>query len=451
MSEHINCRPMVSGAREPVEQPGGPDTPILHVDMDCFFAAVEVADRPELFGIPVVVGGTGSRGVVAACSYEARVFGIRSAMPTSRARQLCPQAVFLSGRYSRYEQVSEEFRGVLMAYTPLVETISLDEAFLDVSGCRRLFGDGPEIARRLRSEIRSVTGLEACIGVARTKFLAKLGSRAAKPRFSRSGVRTGPGVVVVEPDGELDFLHPMSVGALWGVGPATLGSLRKIGVETVGDLARVPLASLVGALGPAAGHQLHELAWARDPRRVEPFLPPKSIGHEETYATDITDRTVLDREFVRLSDAVAQRLSAAALACRTVTIKVRNTGFETVSRSETVPDPLVGGHAISAVAKRLAAQVEMGDGVRLAGVSASHFLPANIAGTQLSFDLAPTQREGGVTRDPGGVKIAAAVAAIRQRFGNRAVGAASLVSPEGLAMKRRGDTQWGPSEETWTD
>jgi DNA polymerase IV len=252
---------------------------ILHVDMDAFYASVEVLVDPSLVGQPVIVGGSGNRGVVASCSYEARAYGIHSAMPSTRARRLCAHAVFVGGHYDLYADYSRRLHRVLEAATPLVEGIALDEAFLDVTGARRLLGDGAAIAAHLRAEITAELGLTASVGVAPSKLLAKLASKAAKPTASLAGPIPGKGVVVVEPGAELSFLHPLPVQALWGVGPATHRRLERFGVRTVGDLSALPVETLVSALGVSLGRHLHELAWARDDRPVEPQRAVKSVGH----------------------------------------------------------------------------------------------------------------------------------------------------------------------------
>jgi DNA polymerase-4 len=406
---------------------------ILHVDLDAFYAAVEVLCDPTLAGKPVVVGGTGQRGVVAAASYEARIHGVHSAMPSARARRLCPHAVFLPGRYGLYADYSRRLHALFREVTPLVEGIALDEAFLDVSGARRLLGDPPHVAASLRRRIHEELGLRASVGVATTKFVAKLASEAAKPRVSAAGVRPGLGVKVVEPGEELAFLHPLPVSAVWGVGPATHRRLASFGVRTIGDLAALPPETLVGAVGEAVGRHLHELAWGRDPRPVEPDRTPRSIGHEETYGRDHHRAEPLRAEVVRLSDAVASRLRAAGLAARTVTIKVRFGDFRTITRSRTVREPLATGADVAEVALALLGGVDPSPGVRLLGVSTSNLVerPA----LQLALSDAPVAPREGVAR---------AVDEIRRRYGEAAVGPAALLGSGGLRLRRQGDQQWGP-------
>ena len=407
--------------------------------MDAFYAAVEVLVDPSLAGRPVVVGGTGSRGVVASCSYEARSYGVRSAMPSVQARRLCPHAVFVSGRYDLYQEHSRRLHEVLTSFTPLVEGIALDEAFLDVRGARRLLGSGPQIATAIRDRVFAASGLRCSVGVATSKFLAKLASQAAKPTAGPPPV-PGPGVKVVEPGEELAFLHPLPVGALWGVGPATRTRLDRFGIRTVGDLAATPEATLVGALGVSQGRHLHALAWARDDREVVPDRAVKSISHEETYATDHHRLDTLGNEALRLADAdaVAGRLRAGATAGRTVTIKVRFATFRTITRSRTVPSPVDTGPAIARVARALLADVDPSPGVRLLGVGVSNLVPR--ADEQLRLDD-PGDASGGA--EPA---VARAVDQVRQRFGDRAVGPVSLLrGDDGLAVKRRGEQQWGPA------
>jgi len=410
------------------------DSTVLHVDMDAFYASVEVLHDPALRGRPVIVGGTGDRGVVASCSYEARAYGVHSAMPSTRARRLCPQAVFLAGRYDLYSDYSRRIHEVFRSFTPLVEGIALDEAFLDVSGARRLFGEPLAIASGIRTRIHDDLGLSASVGVASSKFVAKLASEAAKPRADRRGTRAGRGIVVVAPGEELAFLHPLPVQSLWGVGPATRQRLERFGVRTIGDLAALPEASLVTALGPAIGHQLHQLAWAHDDRAVEPDQQAKSIGHEETYARDHHELAPLKREAVRLADSVASRLRKHDLAGRTVNIKVRFHDFRTITRSRTMPAAVDSGPDIARVAASLLEHVDPSPGVRLFGVSVSNLIDQRTR--QLTLDEVDAPGWGGVT---------AAVDRIRGRFGDRSVGPATLADDTGLRIKRQGDTQWGPA------
>jgi len=416
---------------------------ILHVDMDAFFVSVELLRRPELRGRPVVVGGSGARGVVAAASYEARSFGVHSAMPGARARRLCPHAVFLPGDHARYSEVSARVMEVFRSFTPLVEPISLDEAFLDVRGARRLMGTPMEIAHRLRARILDQEGLTCSVGVARVKFLAKLASEEAKPKASPTGPVFGDGVFEVAPDRELDFLHALPAKALWGVGPVTLARLERIGVRTVGDLAAMPLEAVTSALGRASGTHLHALANARDPRPVVPSQAAKSISHEETFARDRFLRDELDVEAVRLSDAVATRLRRAGVVGRTVTVKVRFGDFTTITRSATVDGGLDSGHQLAQIARGLLAEVDPSPGVRLLGVGVSQL--DDQGNRQLTLDelLAAESSEGGADWSTA----EEVMDAVRARFGDGALGPASLAGPGGIRVARKGEQQWGPDAE----
>lgn len=407
--------------------------------MDAFYVSVELLRRPELRGQPVVVGGTGGRGVVAAASYEARRFGVHSAMPSSVARRLCPHAVFLPGDHARYAEVSHEVFEVFRTITPLVEGLSLDEAFLDVSGARRLLGDGVTIARTVRERVLEVTGLHCSVGVAPNKFLAKLGSEQAKPKAGPQGVRPGVGVFEVRPGEELAFLHPLPVQALWGVGPATLEKLHRLGVLTVGDLAALGEDVLVGSLGRAAGRHLAQLARGDDIRPVEPDRELKSIGHEETFAQDLHERSEVWRELVRLSDAVASRLRGHGVGARTISLKVRFAGFETISRSVTLPGPVDTAQALLAAVAPLLDMIDPTPGVRLVGLSGSNF-------GQPSEQLSLFDPED----EPGPEAWSSASAAlddIRSRFGTGAIGPASTMRGGALRPVRRGEQQWGPDQE----
>jgi DNA polymerase-4 len=414
-----------------------PTRTILHVDMDAFYVSVELLRRPELRGQPVVVGGAGNRGVVAAASYEARAFGIHSAMPSTRARRLCPHAVFLPGDHAHYGEVSGRVMAIFRSFTPLVEPISLDEAFLDVTGARRLHGDGPTIARAIRGRVLDAEGLTCSVGVASTKFIAKLASEAAKPRATPTGPAPGLGVKVVEPGAELRFLHPLPASALWGVGPATLARLERFGVRTVGDIAALPIDALVSSLGKANGEHLHLLAAGVDERDVVPDQAPKSIGHEETFAHDHHRLDTLSREAVRMADAVAGRLRNHDLAGRTVSLKVRFHDFRTITRSTTFPAPVDDTATITRAAKLLLEQIDPTPGVRLLGVTVSALAAAG--GRQLSLDDLTTRSWD---------EASGAVDAIRQRFGDTSIGPAVLAEPGGeMRVKRRGDQQWGPDDQ----
>ncbi len=344
---------------------------ILHVDMDAFFASVEVLDDPSLAGKPVIVGGAGARGVVASCTYEARAYGVHSAMPSVRARQLCPEAIFLSGRHSRYAEVSAELHKVLADITPMVEPIGLDEAFVDVAGAVRLLGTAAVIAHGLRRRVQEELRLECAVGIGRSKMIAKLASRAAKPRASRAGLEPGPGVYLVEPADELAFLHGHAVEALWGVGPATAKRLHDLGVRTVGDLAALPIDTLVRRLGKASGAHLAALARGEDPDPVNPNRPNKSIGHEETFSEDLIDPHELERHVLRMAESVATMLRGAASSARTITVKIKFKDLSLVSRSHTMERPIATGGAIGQVAAALLSSVDPGEGIRLLGVSAS--------------------------------------------------------------------------------
>ena len=410
---------------------------ILHVDMDAFFVSVELLRRPELRGQPVVVGGSGSRGVVAAASYEARSYGVHSAMPSQRARRLCPHAVFLAGDHAHYSDVSRRVMAIFRSVTPLVQPLSLDEAFLDVAGARRLLGTPVEIAHQIRAEVLEREGLTCGVGVAPVMFLAKLASQQAKPKATPEGPRGGAGVFEVAPGEELAFLHPLPVERLWGVGPATLARLQRLGVRTVGDLAELPVDTVVAALGSSSGAHLHALANAVDARRVEPDQAVKSISHEETYAQDHHDRDALSVEVVRMADSVASRLRAAGLVGRTVTLKIRFGDFRTITRSSTIAGGTDSSRELRRIGRTLLDGIDPSPGVRLLGLGVSQL--GDEGAQQLSLDdLASGEPEA----DWEGAE--SVVDEIRARFGAGAVGPASLTSPEGLRLARRGAQQWGP-------
>lgn len=402
---------------------------VLHVDMDCFFAAVEALDDPGLVGRPVIVGGTGPRGVVASCSYEARAFGVRSAMPMAQARRLCPEAVVLPGRHARYAEVSAVLYETLRTFTPLVERIGLDEAFLDVSGAHRLYGTSEQIAHRIRAEVRAALGLSCSVGVARTKLVAKLASREAKPRPASSGRFEGAGVVVVLASEEPSFLASRRVRDLWGVGPRTAEGLARLGVATVGELARVPRATLERRFGPALGAQLAAFARGEDARAVVPARPVRSVGHEETFAADVADSERLVAHVLRIADTVADRLHAARLAGRTVTLKVRDAGFRTVTRSVSLGAPVATGASIGRLSRELLATVDTGSGVRLLGVAVGGLVSRQgPVPTQLRLADALEEPSSGTRTAQGEEALDAALAEVRRRYGARAIGRVAALS-----------------------
>jgi DNA polymerase IV len=382
---------------------------ILHADMDAFYAMVEIRDRPDLAGLPVIVGGTGNRGVVLSASYQARVFGVRSAMPVTRARRLCPQAVFIAPHHARYAAVSKEVMAAFRSVTPEVEPLALDEAFLDVSGAIRRLGPPARIAELIRSSIRDQQGITCSVGVASCKFVAKLASARCKP----------DGLLVVPADQVLDFLHPLPVAALWGVGEQTGQTLARLGLRTVADIAHVPVGTLQRDLGTAVGAHLAALAWGRDERPVVTGVAEKSIGAEETFSTDIDDPELIRRELLRLSGRTARGLRAAGSMARTVVVKLRLANFTTITRSRTLPEPTDVARKIygTACALYAASGLDSGARLRLVGVRATGLVPAARAVTQLAFG-----EQGTGWRD-----AERALDRIAGRFGTDSVRPATLV------------------------
>ncbi|MEF3403992.1 DNA polymerase IV [Agromyces sp. CCNWLW203] len=398
-------------------------TPILHVDMDAFFVSVELLKRPDLRGKPVLVGGTAGRGVVSAASYEARRYGVNSAMPMSLALQRCPNAVVLRGDYASYTEYSRRVMQIFEEVTPLVEKLSIDEAFLDVSGARRLHGSPAEIAWGLRRRVHDETGLTCSVGVAATKFVAKVASSRAKP----------DGMLVVPADRTLEFLHPLPVSALWGVGKVTEESLTRIGLRTVGDVAAMPADALARALGPALAAKLAHLSMGVDARDVVTGREEKSIGHEVTFGYDLTDLEQLRRELLRLSDDVAVRLRRAGVVGRTVVLKLRYGDFRTVTRSRTLGEPTDVARRIYDEASAALGELA-GDGarIRLIGVRAEQLRPSG-SGAML-WDPDEEWREAERTIDE-----------VTARFGRGAVRPASLVkrAADRVESTRRKDPDGG--------
>lgn len=411
---------------------------ILHIDMDAFFVSVERLDNPALRGLPVVVGGDGARGVVASASYEARAFGVYSAMSSVQARKLCPQAVFIQGNYGRYSAISTQVMEILTSFTPLVEPLSLDEAFCDVTGALHGIRTGRDVANEMRDAVRREIGLACGVGVAATKFVAKVASKHAKPPIPRrhEPPQEGLGVVVVPESATRAFLGPLSVRELWGVGPVTERHLTNLGVQTIGQLAELPVATLRHRLGHAAGSRLHNLALGIDDRSVVPDIEPKSVGNEETFVHDLTTQAELRVALARLVDATATRMVHKAVRGRTITLKVKYADFSQVTRSHTLPEATDRSRRIGAVARQLLAGLDVTAGVRLLGVSVSGFNDLH-EHHQLSFDeFEPV--------DDQWVEAEATVDAIRERFGHNAIAPAVLMDQNKVHVRRRGDRQWGP-------
>jgi DNA polymerase IV len=342
--------------------------PILHVDMDAFFVEVERLERPDLAGRPVVVGGPGPRGVVASAGYEARRLGIHSAMPMSSALRRCPDLVVIPPRHDVYRAVSIRIFEVFRSFTPLVEGLSLDEAFLDVSGLQRHHPSSVEVARRVKASIRDETGLAASVGVASTKFVAKLASESAKP----------DGLVLVRREEVASFLHPLPVSALWGVGEATRAGLARLGVETVGDLAALPEPALARAVGPTLARHLQELAAGIDPRPVVPDAEARSVSIEETFDVDVDSDDRLRIVLRGQADRVAVRLRSAGITGATVVLKVRYPDFTTVTRSSTPGRRIASGMDVYRAAVALLERLDrQGRAIRLLGIGVSGLEPAD--------------------------------------------------------------------------
>lgn len=396
----------------------GPRT-ILHLDLDAFYASVEQLDDPALRGRPVIVGGPSRRGVVCAASYEARRFGIRSAMPTARARKLCPDGVFLPPRFERYGALSERVFAIYRRYTPLVEPLSLDEAFLDVTQSRALHGSGGDVARAIKAAVRAECGLAVSAGVAEVKLAAKIATDLGKP----------DGLVEVPAGGVAEFLAPLPVSRLWGVGQVTEAALRKIGIGTIGDLARTPEVALAGAVGASHARGLRALALGDDPRDVVPDEAAKSIGAEETFGEDLRGRAALEPALLSHAGRVGRRLRAARLAGHVVTLKVKYDDFTLVTRRVTLERATDDDRAIYDAARALLGRVDLDRAIRLTGLSVSGFAGA---GERQQLDL--FAEEPPAAKDEARRRaLNAALDAIADRFGDRAV------VPADLAARRRED------------
>ncbi len=385
------------------------DRRIIHLDMDAFYASVEILDNPALRGLPVVVGGDSNRGVVCAASYEARKFGVHSALPLLTARKLCPQGVFLPVRMARYQEVSRRIMEIFQRFTPLVEPLSLDEAFLDVTASRQLMGTAEDIAIRIRALVRETMGLTVSAGVGSSKLVAKIASDLNKP----------DGLTIVPPGEEESFLAPLPIGRLWGVGHTTREALALIGVKTIGDLRCIPLAILTAKFGKA-GLLLHESALGIDLRPVEPRQEAKSIGHEETFAEDLRDKKRIHQELLALCLKVGKRTRDKGLVGRTVTIKVKYRDFVQVTRSLTLAEPVADDRSLYLTGCRLLAKTEITlRPIRLLGISLSNLIPAEASGQLSLFGQSRTRLTD--------CRLYKAIDTISDRYGSGSIVPAALV------------------------
>lgn len=379
---------------------------ILHIDMDAFYASASLIARPELRGKPVVIGA-GPRSVVLSATYEARALGIHAAMPVGRARRLAPHAIFLEPDHELYADISASVMEVFRSFTPLVEPLSLDEAFLDVAGVRRLIGDPVHIAESIRTRIADEQQITCSVGIATTKFVAKIASQHCKP----------DGLLQIAGDDVLTFLHPLPVKALWGVGPKTEEVLSRLGLRTIADVAHTPKSTLERALGQSAGEHLHNLAWGRDEREVYPWEPEKSISAAETFGEDLDDEEAILRELLRLTERVTQRLRERGFRTRTIGISVRFADFSTISRSKTLRDATSVTHDIFETARSLYQNLHLDRvRVRLVSVRLENLEQAGESAEQLLLTQGPKWAESDQARDQA-----------NQRFGGGSVRPARLL------------------------
>jgi DNA polymerase-4 len=381
---------------------------ILHVDMDAFYASVAELDHPELRGKALVVGA-GVRGVVLSANYEARKFGIRAAMPVGRAQRMAPHAVFIAPEHHRYSEISERVMAIFATFTPKVEPISLDEAFLDVTGAQRLLGDGRKIAEDIRARVFQEEGITCSVGIAESKFIAKLASQHCKPN----------GLLEIRAERVLDFLHPLPVAAMWGVGPKTGEALARLGLHTIGDIAATPRATLIRALGESSGASLYELAWGRDFREVSNDESDKSISAAETFSHDLDNPEEILREYLRLTEKASARLRDRDLFTKTISIKVRFSDFTTISRSKTLSQPIDSTQEIYEVVRTLYKALKIDRArLRLVGVSLENLQTG--AHEQMLLG----------SREKGWREADTAIDRARARFGSSSVRPGRLIEPE---------------------
>lgn len=384
---------------------------ILHIDMDAFFALVEVRENPSLAGKQVIVGYDGNRGVVLSATYEARKLGVHSAMPMSRALRLAPNAIVVEPDHEKYSEVSENVMAIFESVTPLVQPLSVDEAFLDISGAQKLMGTPTQIGEVIRARVSDEQGITCSVGVASTMFVAKLATNFAKP----------DGLHVVPADKVIEFLHPLPIGALWGVGEKTGEQLARLGLVNVSDIANTPVKTLARVVGQAAAEHLYELSWGRDPRVVTPNQAEKSIGAERTFEADIDDPEEILAQILDLSNKVAKRLRAANYFSRTITIKVRFADFTSVTRSKSLPSSTDLATDIYGTSKSMFEAMNLQRArIRLVGVRATGLVPTSESSVQLEFS----------NRDSGWREAEEAMDQVSLKFGNSAVKPARLIKPE---------------------
>ncbi|MDD6382039.1 MAG: DNA polymerase IV [Selenomonadaceae bacterium] len=377
---------------------------VMHVDMDAFFAAIEQRDHEGYRGQPVIVGGLSGRGVVSTCSYEARRFGVHSAMPMVRARRLCPQGIFLPGRFERYRAVSREIFAIFARYAPVVEPLSIDEAFLDLTGMEHLMGTPLAYARKLKAEIREKTGLVASVGLAPNKFLAKLASDLRKP----------DGLVIVTPENMRAILDPLPVGRIWGVGRKTEQVLQRLGIRHIQELRGTPREKLAAAMGEHMATHLLALADGQDDRPVAPREPAKSIGKEVTFPVDLQSQAEAEQVLLELAEKVGYRLRREGVKGRTVQLKLRLGNFKTYTRSRTLPEATCYDEEIYHVAQALYRSLGICQGIRLLGISVSSF----DCDAELSLFAEQTQKKE---------RLYAAIDRIKDKFGERGITKAQLL------------------------
>jgi DNA polymerase-4 len=428
------------------------EAPILHVDLDAFFASVEVLDDPSLRGKPVAVGGAGDRGVIASASYEARRYGVRSAMPSVVARRACPDLIILPGRFDRYEVYSRQFHDIVLDLTPDVEPLGLDEAFADLRSLRRLHVRPIEAANQLRRRINDELALRCGVGLGRNKLFAKLASKESKPHVVERGLVEGPGVFWVSPEKEAEWLDVLPVRSLWGVGPATAAKLAQLGLTHVRDLARVEESTLAQHVGSAMAAALSAYAIGEDYREVVSDRPMKSLGHDQTFARSLVGLGEIEEALKVHAGVVARALRDKGNVARTLSVIVRYDDLTSVSRSQTLPFGVDDDYAIEAVADALVSSVDLSNSVRLLGLHASGLLERSDNQVQLSFglDAASSDAKAEATarsreRQADNGALRDAIDEVRRRFGRTSVGTASELSERGVdPAVQRGRHAFGP-------